>query len=279
MKAARSYFAASITLLSLACGMTDVADVQRPVSRGLNYPVAIELTNAMRRRSENAWRAWLLRNGAPNAASDLDPILAVPRSLPPELTNKVSLTEKTENLTVDGVKEALRQFIARGIRMLAGEPEERALTLQDLSLVNLAEDGALYRATYRQTNFPFAVANGYGELRITATKQGSIVQLSSRLLPPVEMPTSPSTDLTPIKAALVGRVFRYHGIDGRELEYRVGSIDEVLSRDPVVYAKEDGSRLLLHIAYPIEVGRGMTWTVFVDAIDGKEIEVKQNFNT
>lgn len=279
MKAARMFFAASILLCNLACGMTEVADVQRPAARGVNYPVAIEPSNAMRRRSENAWRAWLLRSGVPNGPSDLDPLLAVPRSLPPELANRISITENAEALSSDGAREALRQFIARGLRMLAGEPDERALGLQDLSLTSFAEDGPLYRSVYRQTNFAFPVANGYGDLRIAITRQGALVQLTSRLLPPVEMPAAPSVDLAPIKAAMVGRVFAYHGIDGRPLEYRVQSADEIISKEPVIYPRNDGSRLVLHLAYPIEVGRGVTWTVFIDAIDGKEIEVKQNFNT
>ena len=233
----------------------------------------------MRRRSENAWRAWLLRSGVTNGPSDLDPLLAVPRSLPIELANKISIIENTDTLSAETAKEALRQFIARGLRMLAGEPDERALNLQDLSLVNIANDGALFRATYQQTNFSFPVAGGYGELKIAITRQGKLVQLTSRLLPPVEMPASASVDLSPIKAALIGRVFHYRGIDGRELEYRVGSAQEAISKDPVIYPREDGSRLLLHLAYPIEVGRGVTWTLFIDAIDGKELAVKQNFNT
>lgn len=279
MKVARIVIAVFILLSSLACGMTEVADVQRPTSRGLDYPVSIEPTNAMRRRSENAWRTWLLRSGVPNGPSDLDPLLAVPRSLPPELANKISISESKETLTPETAKEVLRQFIARGLRMLAGEPDERALGLQDLSLTSFAEDGSLYRVTYRQTNFAFPVANGYGDLKIAMTRLGGLVQLTSRLLPPVEMPSSPSVDLAPVRAALVGRVFSYRGIDGRALEYRVGSQDEISAKDLVIYPRDDGSRLVLHLAYPLEVGRGVTWTVFIDAIDGKEIDIKQNFNT
>lgn len=279
MKPAGIFVAALILLANAACGMTETADVQRPTNRGLDYPVSIEPTNAMRRRSENAWRAWLLRSGLPNGPSDLDPLLAVPRSLPPELANRISITDSKETLNTEGAKEALRQFIARGLRMLAGEPDERALSLQDLSLVSFAEDGALFRATYRQTNFAFPVANGYGDLRIAITKQGGLIQLTSRLLPPVDMPSSPGIDLAPIKAALIGRVFEYRGIDGRALEHRVRSADEITVKEAVIYPKDDGTRLVLHLAYPIEVGSGVTWTVFIDAIDGKEIEVKQNFNT
>lgn len=277
MKTVAVLLAGFTLLASLACGMPEISDVQRPTARRLDYPVSIDPSNAMRRRSENAWRAWLLRSGVADGPSDLDPLLAVPRSLPPELANRISISESKETLTADGAKEALRQFVARGLRMLAGEPEERALSLQDLSLTSFVEDGALYRAVYRQTNFAFPVANGYGDLRIAITRQGGLVQLTSRLLPPVEMPSAPGIDPVPLRTALVGRVFSYRGIDGRPLEYRVGSIDEALVKSLVIYPRDDGSKLVLHLAFPLEVGRGVTWTVFIDAIDGKEIEVKQNF--
>lgn len=259
--------------------MTEVAEVQRPGARGLNYPVTLELSNAMRRRSENAWRSWLESNRAPFADPDLDPALGVPRSLPSELAQKILLTDKTETLSPEGVKEALRQFITRGIRLLGGESQDRTITLQDLSLISLSVDGNFYRATYRQMNFPFLIVNGYGELKLTMTKQGALIQLTSTLLPVVDLPARPVADPTPLRQGMVGRTFRYRGIDGRELEYRVSSVDEVSIKDPVILPREDGARLLLHLAYPIEVGRGLNWTVFVDAVNGDEIEVKQNFNT
>ncbi len=279
MKGFVEYLAAAACLMSVSCGLTESTEVKRPQARRLNYPVVVESTNAKRLRSETAWRLWLERNRAPTIAPDLDPALGVPRSLPPELVQKISITEKPESLSSDGVRQALRQFIGQTIRLLAGDPQERGLSLGDLSLVSLSDDGTFYRATYRQVNFAFSVAKGYGELKVTVTKQGALLQLASRLLPIVEMPSAPTADVGKIIAGLVGRVFRYSGIDGRELEYRVATRDEVSLKDAVIYPKEDGDRLLLYLAYPVEVGRGVSWTVFVDAITGQEIEVKQNFNT
>ncbi|MBI1765719.1 MAG: PepSY domain-containing protein [Acidobacteria bacterium] len=63
------------------------------------------------------------------------------------------------------------------------------------------------------------------------------------------------------------------------MSYKVAKPDEVRVKDLVVYPKQSGNRLSLHLAYPVEVGSGMTWTVYVDAVTGEELEVRQNFNT
>jgi hypothetical protein len=61
------------------------------------------------------------------------------------------------------------------------------------------------------------------------------------------------------------------------MSYKVRDRSEVSIKDLVVYPKPEGNRIRIHLAYPVEVGSGMTWTVYVDAITGQEIDVKQNF--
>lgn len=269
--------AGSVFLIS--CGLTESVDVNTPRAARSNYPVVIEEGATRRRRSENAWRLWLQSYRVSPTAPDLEPVLAVPRTLPAAVAQKIVITEKSETLSPEQARDALRQFIARSMRVLAGEPQEREVGLQDLSLNGFSADGNLYRATYRQTSYSFPLANGYGELRIAITKEGALIQLSSRLVPIVELPSAPSTDIAAIMRGLVGREFKYSGIDGRELVYKVASEEEITRKDIVIFPVAEESRILLHLAYPVEVGRGTTWTVFVDAITGQEIAVKQNFNT
>jgi hypothetical protein len=76
---------------------------------------------------------------------------------------------------------------------------------------------------------------------------------------------------------MVGRIFSYTNIAGQPMSYKVRDRSEVSIKDLVVYPKQEGNRIRVHLAYPVEVGSGMTWTVYVDAITGQEIEVKQNF--
>ncbi|MEP7272438.1 MAG: hypothetical protein ABI882_13125, partial [Acidobacteriota bacterium] len=256
-------------LFSVACGITNSPDVNRPQPARLNYPVVIESSNPQRRRSENAWQRLLEINRVPVVPLDLDPALTVPRALPAEVALKIPVSGKTELLSADQAKEALRQFITANMRLLAGDPRDRELTLADLSLISFAAEADLYRATYRQMNFPFPIAKGYGELRLVVNRQGALLQLTSRLLPMVDLPSTASVDSGPLAAGLVGRVFRYSGIDGRGLEYQVSTREEVSVKDLTIFPKEDGERLLLYLAYPVEVGRGTTWTVFFDAVTGQ----------
>ncbi len=279
MKRVLTLLPAVLCLLSVSCGMNNPADANRPQPARLNYPVVVEASNAKRRRSENAWTRLLELNRISPVAADLDPALLVPRALPAGVAQKAFILGKAQALSPDQAKEALRQFINANMRLLAGDPADRELVLGDLSLVSFAEESGFYRASYRQMNFSAPVANGYGELRVVVTKQGALLQLSSRLLPIVDLPLTAAADSAELAAGLAGRVFRYSGIDGRELEYRVSTREEVAVKDLVILPKEDGERLLLYLAYPIEAGRGMSWTVFFDAITGQEIAVRQNFNT
>ncbi len=266
-------------MLLISCGLTEAVDVNTPRAARSNYPVVIEEVAARRRRSENAWRLWLQSYRVSPTAPDLEPVLAIPRSLPSALAQKIVITDKSEALSPEQARDSLRQFIARSMRVLAGEAQEREVALQDLSLTAFSADGNLYRATYRQTSYSFPLANGFGELRIAITREGALIQLSSRLLPIVDLPSAPSADIAAMTRGLVGREFKYSGIDGRELVYKVASEEEITKKDIVIYPLADESRILLHLAYPVEVGRGTTWTVFFDAITGQEISVKQNFNT
>ena len=77
----------------------------------------------------------------------------------------------------------------------------------------------------------------------------------------------------------VGREIIYSNIAGQPLTYKVANRAEVSVKNLVVYPKHEGNKIRIHLAFPVEVGSGTTWTVYVDAITGQEIEIKQNFAT
>jgi hypothetical protein len=262
-----------------ACAIARVPDVNTPQANRPNYPVVIEQSQSRQQRAESAWVLFLTENRLPRTAPDLDPILAVPRSIPPELAQRININQKGGTLSPEAAKEALRQFVERSLSVLAGNQQDRELTLKDLSLVSFSNDATFYRATYHQTSFLYPLTNGYGDLIITISKAGDLLQLTSRLVPIMDLPSSPGVDITKLTAAFVGREFKYAGIDGRELRYRVATPQEIVVRDLVIYPKEENGRLSFYLAYPVEMGRGTTWTVFIDAVTGQEIGVKQNFNT
>lgn len=268
-----------LLFLMIDCGLTSPIEVNTPQVPRDDYPVIIEGSSVRQQRAEAAWRLFLTRRRIQRIEPDLDPILKTPRSLPPSLAQKIRLSPDSGMLSAIAVKELLRQFVDREMLMLSGGRQTRELSLKDLSLARFSDESSFYRAVYHQTNFAFPVANGYGVLQITIDKNGTLLQLDSRLVPIFDFPSRARIDIAKVSEKLIGREFSYSGIAGRQLSYKVGGKNEIVIKDIVIYPKEDGNILKFYLAYPVEVGRGISWTVYFDAITGEEIESQQNFNT
>jgi hypothetical protein len=248
-----------------------------------NYPPVIEASPARAQAAEEMWTQLLAEYKLPFAPPELEPILYTPRTLPPALANQINLKpsdKKTdEPLDEAQAKEYLRRFIENHRAVLAGDQRSSALALKDLSLITFGHEGNLYRAVYRQMNYPFPIENGYGELRLILSKSGALLQLNSRLLPATEFPTRPKIEAATLTTKFIGREFSYSNIAGQPLSYKVAGAAEVQVKDLVVYPRAAEQKIRLHLAYSIEVGRGTTWTIYVDAITGEELETKQNFQS
>ena len=244
------------------------------------YPAIIEATPQRRQSGNIAWRLFLAEHGASRQIDpDLHPILRTPVSLPPELAGKVKLVTGSTDLTEDAAREALRGFIERQMPMLSGRERTTTLSLKDLSLLTFVTGAAGYSAVYQQMNFGFPLSGELGKLEIGITRSGELVSLKSLLVPRVDFPRRSHIDSTGLAQKMVDREFTYSAIDGRPLTYRARSVEEVTVKDMVIYPRLEGDRMLLYLAYPVEVGRGTTWTVYVDAFTGNEIAVVQNFVT
>ena len=248
-----------------------------------NYPPVIEASPARAQAAEDAWNQFLSEYRLAFVSPDLEPILYTPRSLPPALAMQINLkpSDKKADEPMDEAqaKEYLRRFIENHRAVLAGDQRSNALSLKDLSLITFGNEGNLYRAVYRQMNYPFPLENGYGELRIVLSKTGALLQLSSRLIPAVEFPSRPKLEAATLPNKFIGREFSYSNIAGQPLSYKVAQASEINVKDLVVYPKISEQKMALHLAYAIEIGRGTTWTVYVDAITGEELETKQNFQS
>ena len=123
------------------------------------------------------------------------------------------------------------------------------------------------------------VVNGFGELTLVISKTGALLQWNSRLLPKLDLPARTLIEAKGLSDKFIGRTFNYSSVAGQPLSYKASKREDIAVKDLVVYPKQTGTRLTLHLAYPVEVGDGMTWTVYVDAVTGDELEVKQNFAT
>lgn len=273
---------------TLVCSMSQMPQ-QTPDSRQTanqskdNYPPVIEASPARAQAAEDTWNQFLSEYKLTYTSPDLEPVLYTPRSLPAGLANQINIqpADQKINPTIDEAqaKEYLRRFIEKYRAVLAGDQRSSALSLKDLSLITFGNEGSLYRAIYRQMNYPYPISNGYGELRIVVSKAGMLLQLSSRLIPMIDYPARPKIEPATITSKLVGREFTYSNFAGQPMKYKVAQPSEISIKDLVIFPKVEEQQIKLHLAYPVEVGRGMTWTVYVDAVTGEEVDTKQNFQT
>jgi len=271
----------SLVLLAGACAAPGQVDTNTPQSQA-SYPPVIQDSPARQTAVRDAWKQFLAEKGLPDASLELAPITDTPRALPTELAGRINLNTKQGKLGETELKEALRQFVDSSRLLLSGpngDEKTATLGLRDLSLASFTNDGSFYRAVYRQVNYPFPIVEGYGELRLTVGKNGELLQMSSTLLPNVSLPTRAEVKPQELRDKLVGREFTYTTFAGRPQSYRVTSADDIKVGELVIYPKITGNRLEIHLAFPVTAGQGMTWTVYVDAINGTELGAKQNFAT
>lgn len=267
--------------LYCACAAPRAYEADTPQAQTATYPPVIEPSSLRQQATADAWQRLLAEYRLPDAPLELEPILYTPRSLPLAVAGQINLNSSGGELSAEAAKEALRHFIERAHAVLSGDQRAGTLALKDLSLVTFSDEGNLYRAVYQQMNFPWPLAGGFGEIRLVLSKSGQLLQLSSRIISPLllsaELPARASVDSRTLIEPLLGREFTYSSIAGETLTYKVSERNEISVEGLVVYPKAAADRISLHLAWQIMVGRGTNWTIYVDAMTGKELEVKQNF--
>jgi hypothetical protein len=267
--------------LFCACASPGQVSVNTPEGRLQNYPPVIEDTPQRRQAAFEAWKKLLAEFQLPESRPELEPVLNTPRALPTEMAGRIAIQTKAGVFGELEAKEALRRFIDRASGAIfpnhTNGSAQTSVGLKDLSLDSFTDDGSFYRAVYRQANYPFPVSGGYGELRLAVGKNGTLLQLNSRIIPALDLPARAEIAPQSLVDKMVGREFGYTNIAGQPMTYKVASRSEVSVKDLVVYPKQEGNKITIHLAYPVEAGQGTTWTVYVDAITGQEIDVKQNF--
>ena len=263
--------------LICSCATPGQVTVNTPQGNRDSYPPLFEDSATRRQEVQDAWKNLLAESGLPETKLELEPVLNTPRSLPTTLAGQIPISKKSGTLDEMEMREALRGFIERTRGLLSGDPKNNPLSLKDLSLASFANDGNFYRVVYQQMSYSFPIANGYGELRLIVDKKARLLQWNSRLIPPVDLPVTPAVKSSEFVDRMINRDFTYTNIAGQPQSYRVSKREEVVIKDLVVYPRVTDNRVSIHLAYPVEVGKGMTWTVYIDAINGQELEVKQNF--
>jgi hypothetical protein len=264
-------------LLTYGCAAPPRATVETPQSKDVAYPATFVGPPDRGQQVQDAWKNLLAELNLPFSKLELDPVLNTPRSLPAELAGRINLAKKNGAFGELEAKEALRSFVERARGILFGDPKDSSQGVKDLSLVSFSNNGDSYKVVYQQVSYPFPVANGYGELTLAVDKKARLIAWSSRLIPKLDLPANPSIDPEELAEKLINREFTHTTIAGELQTYKVANRDDIVIKEPVVYPKHEGDKLKVYLAYPIDAGNGMTWTVYFDAIGGEELEVKPNF--
>jgi hypothetical protein len=133
--------------------------------------------------------------------------------------------------------------------------------------------------TYHQANYAFPIAASFGEMVAVISADGKLMQLDDRFIPLVEMPTRPQVEREAAQKRVIGRAFTYTDIAGREQRTQIGGADEVAVKRAVILPIEKSDAIEVHLAWEIVAGKSLSWTVYIDAINGEELKVIQNFQT
>src|SRR5262249_25451000 len=203
----RSYVYRTCRVSVAACAPPGPGGSKPPNGSPQTYPPVIEDTPQRRQSAQEAWNKFIAEFQLPDAKPDLEPVLNTPRALPSELTGRIALQTNSGPFGELEAKEAMRRFIERAGGVLFPNLTTGSFGLKDLSLITFANDGNFYRAVYRQANYPFPIANGYGELRLAAGKNGTLLQWGSRIIPVFDMPARAEVAPQSIVDRLVGREF------------------------------------------------------------------------
>ncbi len=265
-------------LLMCSCAAPARVTVDAPQGKEAVYPPTFVAPPDRGQHVQDAWKDLLAEAKLPFSQLELDPVLNTPRSLPAGLAGRINLTKADGAIGELEVKESLRSFIEHARGILVGDPKDSTQGVKDLSLVSFSNNGNSYKVVYQQANYSFPITNGYGELTLTVDKMARLLAWGSRLIPKLDLP-NPSIDPEMSVEKLMNREFTYTTLAGKQQIYKAEKRNEIVIRDPVVFPKQEGNKLKIYLAYPIDVGNGMTWTVYIDAIEGVELGVKQNFQT
>ena len=238
-----------------------------------NYPAVIKDSSERRARAEREWRRMLDAYSVPQTPPDLYPITHTPRSLLGVAggIKLVTFVPEPGTETV-AIREAMRRFLDRWRELLGAEPAAVSLLSNDTS-------GDTQRLTYKQANYAFPLAGNAGEMVAVLSRDGRLMQLDSRFIPVVELPSRPLIDRDSAAKKVMGRSFTYSDIAGHEQRAQIGGLDEVTVKRLVVLPIEKGDATEVHLAWEIIAGKQLSWTIYVDAMTGNDLRVTQNFQT
>jgi len=211
--------------------------------------------------------------GVVQTPPDLYPITDTPRSLV-GVTGGIRILDYKPDTGDESfvLRQAVKVFIDRWRDLLAVDPAA-------VSLIAADETGDARRLTYRQVSYAYPVAGSFGEMVIIIDKSGTLTQLDDRFIPVVDLPVKPALERDIAAKKVIGRTFQYTDIAGRAQQTQVAAPSEVSVKRLVVLPIEKADAVEVRLAWEIVAGKSLSWTVYVDAVNGEELKVVQNFQT
>jgi hypothetical protein len=267
MKFSHLIFAA---LLAFAVGCAP--SVQLPNSeKPKNYPVTIQASETRQTQAKREWQR-LLETYTVTGEPDLHPVIFTPSSLA-NLQGSIKITPATVQTGAEDVtiREAARKFIERWRDLLG-------LTPATMSLVSDNHTGDAHRLTYKQADYPFPMVGKFGEIVLIISNDGRLLQLDDRFIPVVDLPLKAVIDRPAAALRVANRTFTYSNLAGQPQSVKIPA-DDIHVQKLVVYPVEKSDRLEIHLAWEIVAGKGLSWNVYLDAINGEDLGVVQKFNT
>jgi hypothetical protein len=249
------------------------SQTQTPKASKQNYPAIIRDSVERRMKAEREWRRMLDTYGVEQTPPDLYPITYTPRSLLGVTGGIKIMPVRTDPRSESfAVREAMKVFLERWREMIGADPTAISLTGEDQS-------DATHRLSYRQANYPFPVAGSFGQMTAVVTQDGRLVQMDDRFIPLVELPVQPSIQREEAAKRVLGHTFTYADLAGREQRVQINAADEVSVKQLVVLPIEKGDALEVRLAWEIVAGKSLSWTVYIDAVGGEQLQAVQNFQT
>lgn len=288
-----------IVSLALACACGACAAASRNPETGTPRTEPTFVTFAADKdRRERALATWAtLAHDAgvsvPPPAPELQPVTATVRAIPQQAVGRLRLplveikgtgknAQATKENTDEATRESLRRFITSARELLG-------VALDQLSLVEIRDEGTARVAVYEQRPFRRPLRNGYGRVEIRFAPDRSVLAISSTAIPDAGgtnglgraigqlRPREKPADQIP--ALVKGRSFTYTNAAGAQQTYTVAANDTVSVRELVIYpvarGSDDAGTLDLHVAWETAVGSAGDVLVYVDAVTGEIIAATQ----
>jgi hypothetical protein len=239
-----------------------------------NYPTTVVESPEHRKAMEDEWqRLFGAYEIAPERRKtpELEPFTHTPKSTLG--AGPIPLAAGAPAPDEERVRLLLREFVARHAELLG-------VAANTLSLADVADAGKIgKRYTFVQAGFPHPIAPPWGRLDFVVTPAAEIVQINDTAIPVAEIPEAPRVSREAAVQKVVGMTFTYADIAGRPQTATVSDPAAVAARRLVVYPEQTEAALRIRLAWEVEAGSGMTWTVYVDAVTGEVVGTRQNFQT